>query len=52
MSMKKAAIAVAICLSLAIFSLGQEITQAEAKLVRHPFAGGDALHVIQEVALI
>jgi hypothetical protein len=51
MSMKKAAVAAGIFLSLAIFSPGQEIRQAEAKLVRSPFAGGDALHIIQEAAL-
>lgn len=30
---------------------GQESRQREARLVRSPFAGGDALHVIQEAAL-
>jgi hypothetical protein len=51
MSMTKAAIAVGIFLALAISSPGQDVRQAEAKLVRSPFAGGDALHVIQEAAL-
>jgi hypothetical protein len=51
MSMKKAAIVVGIFLSFAILSQGQESRQAQAKLVRSPFAGGDFLHVIQEAAL-
>jgi hypothetical protein len=50
MSMKKIAIVVGIFLS-AILSQGQDSGQAESKLVRSPFTGGDALHVIQEAAL-
>jgi len=51
MSMTKAAMAVGIFLSFVVSSPGQESGQVEAKLVRSAFAGGDALHVIQEVAL-
>jgi hypothetical protein len=38
-------------LAVVIFSHGQDIKKNEAKMVREPFAGGDALHAIQEVAL-
>lgn len=51
MSMKQAAIVAGIFLCFAILSPGQESRQGEAKLVRSPFAGGDALHAIQEAAL-
>lgn len=38
-------------LAFVIFSQGQDTPKIEAKMVRGPFAGGDSVHAIQEVAL-
>lgn len=49
--MRKTAIVSGLILAIVILSHGQDITKTEARMVREPFVGGDALHAIQEVAL-
>lgn len=49
--MMKTLIAISLFLASVVLVDGQDRNQSEAKMVRGPFAGGDALHVIQEVAL-
>lgn len=49
--MRKTAIVSSLILAIVILSHGQDTPKAEAKMVREPFAGGDAAHAIQEVAL-
>ncbi|HEY5883245.1 MAG TPA: hypothetical protein VIT88_01080 [Pyrinomonadaceae bacterium] len=49
--MKKTLIVISLILSFVALSHGQQKTKPEARMVRPPFEGGDALHAIQEVAL-
>jgi hypothetical protein len=49
--MIRTVIVTSLFLSFVVPSLGQNRTEIEAQMVRAPFAGGDALHAIQEVAL-
>jgi len=49
--MRKTSTVTSLILAVVILSHGQDTTKIEAKMVREPFAGGDALHAIQEAAL-
>ena len=49
--MPKTLIAVALVLSFVTLVHGQDRATIKARMVREPFAGGDVLHAIQEVAL-
>ena len=50
-TIRRTLIVAGLILSFVILSYGQNTKKADARMVREPFAGGDALHAIQEVAL-